>query len=212
MSTAAEHANSRVNLGCGQSPTAGWLNLDNSLTVRLARTPLAHLLPGRAAYVAHVRSHNIRYGNALATGLPSRSIDVLYTSHMLEHLDQAEARRFLAEALRVLRPGGILRIAVPDIRLQAEEYLRRGDADWFVAKTRMTTPKPKSLLGRLRYAFTGFRHHHWMYDAKSLCTLLAEAGFQEPRALPAGETTIPHPGDLNLREREHESLYAEGRA
>jgi predicted SAM-dependent methyltransferase len=34
---------------------------------------------------------------------------------MIEHLDRREARSFLAEARRVLRPGGVLRLAAPDL-------------------------------------------------------------------------------------------------
>jgi len=49
--------------------------------------------------------------------LPNAAADVLYSSHMLEHLDRDEASTFLKEARRILRCGGIIRIAVPDLRL-----------------------------------------------------------------------------------------------
>jgi hypothetical protein len=62
---------------------------------------------------------------------------------MLEHLDRHEARLFLAEAMRVLRPGGVLRLAVPDIRQLVQNYMTTGDADEFVASTLMCVPLPR---------------------------------------------------------------------
>ena len=59
------------------------------------------------------------------------TVDVIYSSHMLEHLTRSEARRFLLESKRVLRPGGRIRIVVPDLRGFAEAYIARGDADAF---------------------------------------------------------------------------------
>jgi len=200
----------RINLGCGQSPTPGWANFDNSLTVKLAKTPVSFLLPGRDDYVRCVREHAIRPGNATKIPVGDGVADVLYTSHMLEHLDRREVPAFLAEARRVLKPGGILRIVVPDIRAAVDEYIASGDADHFVDHMHMVYPKPSNTLGKLKFAFlTGFREHQWMYDAKSLAKLLAQAGFENPRHLKPGETTISDPGSLDLREREEGSLYME---
>ena len=49
-----------------------------------------------------------------------------------------------------------------------------------------------------------------MYDGASLSRLMSEAGFADLKVLEAGRTSIPDPGDLNLREREAESVYVEG--
>lgn len=184
--------------------------MDNSLVVKLASTPLARFLPAREKYVQCVKDNGIRPGDATDIRAPDGSVEVLYTSHMLEHLDQHEAGKFLAEAKRVLKPGGILRIVVPDIRASVERYLQTEDADAFIAGTHMATAKPRSIVGKLKFALlTGFRDHHWMYDAKSLARLLTAAGFKDPRVQAPGKTTIPEPGALNLREREEESLYME---
>lgn len=200
----------RINLGCGQSPTPGWTNFDNSLTVKLARTPAALLLPGRGDYVRCVREHAIRPGNAMKIPVGDGVADVLYTSHMLEHIDRREVPAFLTQARRVLKPGGVFRIVVPDLRAAVNDYIAHGDADHFIHHTHMVHPKPATTFGKLKFAFfTGFRGHQWMYDAKSLAKLLAQAGFENPQSLRPGETTIPDPGNLNLREREEGSLYME---
>ncbi len=49
-----------------------------------------------------------------------------------------------------------------------------------------------------------------MYDGKSLCRLLREAGFEGFSVMPPGRTMIPDPEPLNLREREDKSVYVEG--
>jgi hypothetical protein len=51
-----------------------------------------------------------------------------------------------------------------------------------------------------------------MYAASSLIRLLERHGFGDARELPAGQTTIPDPGPLDLREREEESVYVEAEA
>jgi predicted SAM-dependent methyltransferase len=202
----------KVNLGCGPFPTQGWVNIDNSLTVRLAHLPLATRLPGRKEYVETVRSEKVRYGTAFKTGLPDKSVEVLYTSHMLEHLDRREAKIFLREARRVLRSDGVLRIVVPDLRKLIDGYVAKGDADALMESLYIDLDKPVSTVQKMRHTFlTGFRLHHWMYDAESLQALLRKEGFVDLAVLEPGETTIADPGELNLREREGESLYIEAR-
>lgn len=48
--------------------------------------------------------------------LPDGSFDMIYSSHVVEHLQRREFLRFLAEAHRTLRPGGQLVIATPSLR------------------------------------------------------------------------------------------------
>ena len=143
--------------------------------------------------------------------LPRDSVEVLYSSHMLEHLDRVEARLFLREVKRVLEPGGIVRLVVPDIALHVRKYAEGGDADLFLEETYMCVSRPRGIAAHLRAVLVGARHHHWMYDEKSLCKLLRECGFDDPIRQSAGSTRIRDPGPLDLSEREDESLYVEAR-
>jgi hypothetical protein len=203
------------------TPTKGWINFDNSFSLWLGQHKflssfagaLALLTLAQRSFIAFAREADIRYGDG-AAGLPlaSASVEVLYSSHMLEHLDREEAVRFLAEARRLLVSGGVLRVAVPDLRMLAEKYLASGDAEAFMGSTSLTIEKPKGLFAKLKYIFfTGFRNHHWMYDSASLAKLLIEAGFRNPITLLPGQTTISEPGSLDLRERHEDSLYVEAR-
>jgi predicted SAM-dependent methyltransferase len=208
----------RINVGCGMAPTDGWLNFDNSLSIKLASFPtLANVLhkaklinPAQMELIEFCQKNKITWANgSKRIPLPSESVAVLYSSHMIEHLDRIEAKMFLEEARRVLAPGGIIRLAVPDLARLVKQYLENGDADAFIESTVMTIPRPRSLSERLGFLLVGTRHHQWMFDKKSLCKLLNESGFKDVAAVDAGSTQIPNPGSLNLAERVDESLYVE---
>ena len=128
---------------------------------------------------------------------------------MIEHLDRSEARAFLAEVRRVLRPGGVVRIAAPDLSLIVSDYVATGDADGFVAGIHMGLDRPTGLRGRVKWAVAGPRHHLWMYDGGSLTRLLRETGFADATVMASGSTRITEPGQLDLRERASESVYVE---
>ena len=210
----------RINIGCGQTPTEGWHNYDNSLSVRLAQVPLVVgwldmlklLAPSQKEMIAAARAKRIRYANAVERiPEPDHSVEVLYTSHMVEHLDRDEVQRFFAEARRVLKQGGIIRIAVPDVRFHIDRYLQTGDADGFIEGIRLGRRKPRGFVQRAKHSVVGDREHHWMYDGPSLCRSLSSAGFVDARVLETGSTTIPDPGSLDLAERAPESVFVEAR-
>jgi predicted SAM-dependent methyltransferase len=210
----------RLNVGCGQAPSAGWLNYDNSPAVWLAKSPLlARLLRGaglidlgNVEFAAFCRTNEVRYANA-ARRIPhgAGTVDAVYSSHMIEHLARDDAWAFLLECHRVLRSGGRLRLVVPDLHALVHQYLQRGNADNFLGQMQFETHLPAGLLAKLRWLLFGGRGHHWMYDARSLGGLIEEAGFVDVEMMEPGQTRIPYPTGLDLRERQIESIYLEAR-
>ncbi len=207
----------RINVGCGASPTPGWVNLDNSLSVRIGglrnralREAVCRLIGGRSQYARFAHEHGIGFVD-VAGPLPyaDSTVAVVYSSHMLEHLTRETAGRFLNEAFRVLEDGGIIRLVVPDLGEIVKTYERDQDADHFVGSLKMAYPSGSTRRERLRELVVGFRAHRWMYDAASLTALLTAAGFKDATVLSPGETTIDDPGALDLHEREGGSLYVE---
>jgi predicted SAM-dependent methyltransferase len=140
----------------------------------------------------------------LAKGIPfeSDSIDVVYHSHMLEHLDREIAVKFLLDIKRVLKPGGICRIVVPDLETAARMYLAHISAcegnsseakehDLYVArlleqsvrKEASGTSGQKPLRRLLENIVLGDARkrgetHQWMYDRMNLDNLLERLGFR----------------------------------
>ena len=163
-------------------------------------------------FAAVVREVGIIWVDA-KKGLPvaSESLEVIYSSHMLEHLDCDEAAEFLRGVYNAFRPGGILRVAVPDLRRIIEEYLIDRDADHFFGSLNIRAHSIRTLQQKVRFLFTGDRDHRWMYDHASLVRLLLRSGFIDAQVMPPGKTIIPDPGPLNLSERVDESLYVEAR-
>ena len=90
----------RLNVGCGTRIRPGWVNVD-------------------MATVDGVVSHDIRRG----LPFPAHSFDLVYHSHVLEHLAPEQGRALLEDCYRVLRPGGVLRVVVPDLERIARDYL-----------------------------------------------------------------------------------------
>jgi hypothetical protein len=60
----------------------------------------------------------------------SGSIELIYTSHTIEHLMTGDVEHLLAESFRVLRPGGVIRITCPEIEFYYRAYMT-GDKAWF---------------------------------------------------------------------------------
>ena len=121
------------------------------------------------------------------------SFSAIYASHVVEHLYLKDAQKLLAECRRVLKPGGVVRIVVPDLRSMAKAYLRNGEvedlyitakelsADRFNERLSFRSPAPPtgSPLYKLYTLWKDFHHHKWMYDSESLAHYVETAGFTE---------------------------------
>ncbi len=113
-----------LHLGCGATTPSEWLNVDGSLHAALARRPRTRkvltalrLIPrreGATQWSTSVVRHDLRKPLPWADG----AFRAVYASHTLEHLHLNEARQLLRECVRVLRPGGICRMVVPDLEFQ----------------------------------------------------------------------------------------------
>ena len=111
-----------LNLGCGGNFHPDWTNLDLvSAHPQVQQADLSRGIP-----------------------FPPDSADAIYHSHLLEHLTPTDATGFLAECLRVLKPGGVLRMAIPDLEQIARHYLESVKVAW-------QTPEPVALA-----------NHQWM--------------------------------------------------
>ena len=207
-----------VNIGCGASPIKGWVNYDSSFFVLLGGVPLIRGVikklffsnKGIKELMIKTELCGIRYADA-GKHIPERngSVVVLYSSHMLEHLDKEEATNFLKEAYRVLAPKGIIRLVVPDIRNLVDRYLKHGDADKFIGDTALVAAKPKKFIKKIQYLVIGHGWHHRMYDFVLLQKLLTSFGFIEIKEFKAGGTMIPDTSDMDLEAHKWCSLYVE---
>jgi len=91
-----------LNLGCGKRYHKDWVNVDfYSDDKTIISTNLLNGIP-----------------------FPDSTFDVVYHSHILEHFPKSEALNFMKECYRVLKPGGTIRVVVPDLERIVNEYTR----------------------------------------------------------------------------------------
>lgn len=208
-----------VNVGCGEDPIQGWLNLDNSFAVKMAKNPLlvkiivacGLLNSAQINYIQSIRKNPIQITWADACKkIPcsDNSVELLYSCNMLEHLTKQETISFLSEVKRVLGKEGVFRIAVPDLEYCIRRYLETKDADHFMGSLSCCI-EDDTFAQRLKLAIFGARNHKWMYDKESLTALLVKNGFQIPTQLKSGETRIKNVCGLNLSEHAGYTLYME---
>lgn len=100
------------------------------------------------------------------------TVSLIYASHTLEYFDRIEAMDVLAEWHRVLKAGGILRLAVPDFESLAKVYFEHKDLGLILGP----------LYGRWEPAGCGsVIYHKTVYDYDSLKRILSSAGFKAIR-------------------------------
>ena len=192
----------KLNLGCGISGAPGWYNIDNSPTIPIARVPLARQILRVPDWPRDVRRIDVLQGLPFA----DHSVAYIYTSHLLQGLNYAESLSLMKEAWRVLRPRGVLRVAVPDLEKAVKDYLTDPDP---LASHRLL--KRLSLKGSpIRDLLRKGRHYEQMFDARSLTQLFLDAGFSSPVICRFRESSISDIEAIELEQRKNESLYVEG--
>jgi predicted SAM-dependent methyltransferase len=96
----------RVNIGCGATViTSGWINLDY-----------------KAQHPSVVEANLIQ-----KLPFESESVDIVYSSHFIEHIPKHQVESFFAECHRILKKGGQFRFVVPDFEYLCREYLHQRD-------------------------------------------------------------------------------------
>lgn len=200
-----------LNLGCGTKASVdpAVVNIDWSFYLRVKRRKLlAKAAPlifrGKRLQKFNSLPDNIVVHN-LAKGIPaeSESVDAVYHSHLLEHLDRKTARAFLMEVYRVLKPGGVHRMAVPDLEEACQRYIEHigvcevrpeeaAKHDDYIAviieqcvrteasaTSRQTGPRRFIENLVLGDAKKRGETHQWMYDRISLPALLTQCGYRD---------------------------------
>jgi predicted SAM-dependent methyltransferase len=176
----AEHdADLRLHIGCGPNHLDGWLNLD---------------VVGMPADVIW----DLRAG----LPFPDDGAKAIFAEHVFEHFELADAITLLDECYRVMRPGGIMRIGVPDFG----KYLRSYASD----RSEIEALRPGRPTALLALAEVVLAHgHRSAWDGETLTVVLEAAGFVDARVCDWGDSWIEPAPDSEARRPE--SVYAEAR-
>jgi ubiquinone/menaquinone biosynthesis C-methylase UbiE len=172
----------RLNWGCGARGEPGWINSD------------------RKAGPGIDLSCDIRHG------LPLRdaSVDYAVSVHALQEIAYPELLPVLEELRRVLKPGGVLRLVLPDLD-KAVDARRRGDRGYFLVPDEDAGAIGSKLVVQL--VWYGYTRTPFTRDFAH--ELLAAAGFAAVRDCAYRRTASAYPAIVELDNRERESLFVE---
>ncbi len=209
----------KVNLGCGPNAPAGWLNVDGSWNawfshhrhLRKALETVGLINPNLGAqWAVRPLVHD------LTRPLPfqKETFSAIYASHVLEHLYRADAQSLLLECRRILKPGGTIRLVVPDLHSMVKDYQQRKNGNNSMTdkasaanrlNERLGFRSPSSPNGNFILKFytvwKDFHSHKWMYDAESLIHSLELSGFKEVSEKKFLQSDIPSIEEVEDPER-----------
>ena len=142
-------------------------------------------------------SHDLKKG----IPLPDRSVDRIYTSHMLEHIPYSSLIKFINECYRVLKDNGELSVAVPNAGFYITAYIERRQ---FLTSDRVYEPAfvdTGSYLDQVNYMAYMDGQHHYMFDEENLINTLNKTPF-------SSVSLRKFDPALDLKSRDFESIYA----
>lgn len=167
-----------LTIGCGPFPLPGWINTD------LLGNP------------------NIDFPLDISSPLPlpDNFFDVIYGAEVIEHIDLAEARLFLREAQRILKPGGVMRLTTPDLTEVCRVFLGLKDD---VSVEDFGTVWLEGEFSKeiwINSQFRAWGHKHlWTFE--SLSDELSKAGFSQSQRCEPQKTKSDKPQLNNLDNR-----------
>lgn len=197
----------KLNLGCGLAVAPDWLNIDGSLNSLVAGMPpfmhrFVYRLTGARQYYSEqeycrlLKEHKFMHHD-LSTGIPLRDevADYIFSSHFLEHLFRKDADYLLRECYRVLKPGGVLRISIPDLEYALSLY---------------SSGQKEKMLQNYFFVEDGdsyYSRHKYMYDYEMLESQLKNMGFSGVTRCQYRQGRVP---DIEILDnRPEESLFVE---
>jgi len=210
MTLKTDSTNIFVQYGCGWSAPLNWTNFDASPTLRFERLPILGSL-----YIKNAERFppNALFGDIVkGLPIPSGTCDLVYCSHVLEHLALEDFRVALKNTLSLLRPGGIFRMVMPDMRHSVKTYLddpSPSACEHFIRETGLGREhRPRSTAGLIK-AWLGNSPHLWMWDYSALQEELIRAGFVSIRPAKFGDSSHPAFADVENLGRWTNALGAE---
>lgn len=166
-----------LHIGCGTNYKQGWINIDNNSDRNIKKLDLNWDLRNKLPF-------------------PDNSVDFIYNEHFLEHLTIEQGQQTLKDFKRVLKNGGIARIAMPDLKTCMEDYF---NPDWKKDPRFKSFEFVRTKAEMINLSFRWWGHQH-LYDAEELERRLKEAGFEKIEFCNLKKSGIPELNDLETRD------------
>ena len=178
----------KLHVGCGTVYKDGWINIDNNSDNNIEKL-------------------NLIWDVTFPLPFSTNSVSFLYNEHLLEHLEVKNAQRVLKDFLRVLKPGGVMRIAMPDLNscvntYNNKDYLKNSQES--LMRNGLGHVKTNAELLNINMRYWG---HQWLYDWEELERRLRDAGCEQIVQCSFGESE--HVELVNIESRSESILIAE---
>ena len=174
----SENVGRKLQIGCGENALEGWLNTD----LTYIKNEVAYLDAGR------------KYP------LPDESFDYIYSEHIFEHLNFKQGLNMLHECHRILKPGGHLRLATPDMDFlialhnEPKKTIHREYINWstnrFIPGISNNFEENEYLPAFVINNFFRDWGHQIVYNYESLELILKKAGFSNIARQEVGKSKI----------------------
>lgn len=172
----------RLNWGCGSCIEPGWINSD--IKDQPGVDVVADILDGLP--------------------IESESLDYIASVHALPMISLPDMDRALGELRRVLKPGGTLRLVLPDLEKGFAAY-QRGDRDYFLVPDEDARDIGTKFVTQILW----YGYSTTFFVPGFVTEILERAGFVDVEHLAFRETASAHPEIVELDQRENESLFVE---
>ena len=178
LAHAALPENAKIHLGCGPIHLDGWVNVD----ISRAANPDVRL--------------DLRFGFPA----PPSSVSFIFSEHVFEHFTLEASLQLFADCQLAVVPGGVMRIAMPDLRCLVDHYLGDWkDQAWLSDPNYQMIDSPARMLN---FALRSWEHLY-VYDLSDLTLRLNGAGFGTVESQGFGQSEHP---ELRSLERRPDSL------
>lgn len=169
----------KLQIGCGPNLFEGWLNTDLNSNDKIAYLNAGTQFP-----------------------IESESFDFVYSEHLFEHLKVEQQLNMLAESYRILKKGGVLRIAMPNIDALFNVYAKPAlpgnidYVDWYVqnmphlrAVKNLVIDKEEHYIYAINNFFKAWGHQV-IHNVSSVSKLAFQCHFSEVRECAVGESEV----------------------
>jgi predicted SAM-dependent methyltransferase len=174
----------KFHLGCGTIFIKNYLNIG---FWRQLQNDVLYANPN-GVEGTYMLNHDLVQGIPCSDG----SLEVIYHSHMLEHLSYKDGMVFVENCFKALQPGGIMRVLVPDLELWIKNYVQ-GNTFFFDEYRKALAPEAH-LYPTNGSVFMGMLHNHEHkcgYDFDTLKWVLEKAGFGRVRRTLVQDSDLP---------------------
>ncbi len=185
-----KHKKVKLNVGCGTDYKKGWINIDNNSDDNIEASKL-----------------DLNWDLRNPLPFPDDSVDFIFNEHFIEHLTVEEGQAAVKDFMRVLKPGGVLRMATPDLEYAVYKYQKVPvEKDPTMKRFKMDYIKTKA--ERLNVSFRWWGHK-WLYDWEELQRRMIDIGIQKKKMTRSKLNKSKHKELQNLETRDESRLIIE---